>query len=203
MWTGLKPKSATGWKRSKLFIMEPNALSDNNLMMLVKGGDLDRLGLLFERYHRLLYSFFYRLNRNSALSQDLVQIVFERILKYKHQYRGEGEFKAWIFQIARNVNYDYARKKSNRPKESIESWQDQLLDQAPNQDAKMIKRENLAQLYQALDQLDPEKKEIIVMSKLQGLRYKKIAELMGITEGAVKVKVFRALKELKKIYKVG
>ena len=182
--------------------MNTDPLSDNNIMSLIKGGDTERLGILFDRYHRILFSFFYRLTKNVPLSQDLVQNVFERILKYKHLYRGEGEFKAWLFKIARNVNYDHARKKSNQQKEKIEDWQDQLYENSPDQEAQLMKKEDYNQLYQALLKLDPEKREILVLSKLQGLRYKKIASQLGITEGAVKIKVFRALKELKKIYKV-
>lgn len=178
--------------------MKPDALSDNHIMMKVKDGDTHGLGILFERYHRLLYSFFYRMNKNASISEDLVQNVFERILRYKHRFRGEGEFKAWMFQIARNVNFDQVRKKGNRPKEKIEDWQDQLIDQSPNQHALIMKKEELAMLHQALQRLDPEKREIIILSKLQGLKYQKIGELLGCSEGAVKVKVFRALRVLKK-----
>ena len=64
----------------------------------------------------------------------------------------------------------------------------------------MIKQEELNQLRTALQKLDPEKREVLILSKLQGLKYKEIANLLGCTEGAVKVKVFRALKELKKVF---
>ncbi len=173
-------------------------LSDNHIMTQVKDGDTRGLGILFERYHRLLFSFFYRKNQNTAVSEDLVQNVFERILRYKHRYRGEGEFKAWMFQIARNVNYDQTRKKGNRPKEKIEDWQDQLVDHTPNQHAQLMKQEEMAALQRALQRLDPDKREVIILSKLQGLKYKRIGELLGCSEGAVKVKVFRALQALKK-----
>jgi RNA polymerase sigma-70 factor (ECF subfamily) len=72
-------------------------------MLQVKAGQVDQLGLLFERYHRILFSFFYNLNRNVEMSEDLVQNVFMRILKYKHRFKGDGEFKTWMFHIAKNV----------------------------------------------------------------------------------------------------
>ena len=177
--------------------MRPDLLTDNQVMMKVKSGDTADLGILFERYHRMLFRFFYRLNQNAVISEDLVQNVFERILRYRHRFRGDGEFKAWLFQIARNVNYDQVRKKGNRPQETIEDWQDHIIDQSPDQQALMMKKEELDLLQQSLQNLDPEKREIIVLSKLQGLKYRKIGELLGLTEGAVKVKVFRALKALK------
>lgn len=168
-------------------------------MLQVKEGDLDKLGLLFERYHRVLFGFFYNRNKDVALSEDLVQNVFVRILKYKHRYRGDGEFKSWIFHIARNVNVDHYRKKRIKHTEKIEDWQDEIADDAINKSQQMIQEEALDKLRQALQKLDPEKREVIVMSKLQGLKYKEIGKILGCSEGAVKVKVFRALKALKEI----
>ena len=173
------------------------ALSDNRLMLRVKEGDLDQLGLLFERYHRALFGFFYNKNKDVTLSEDLVQNVFVRILKYKHRYRGDGEFKNWLFHIARNVNVDHYRKKRIKHTEPIENWQEQIEDQGLNKSQQMMQDEELRQLRLALQKLDPEKREVIVMSKLQGLRYKEIGQLLGCSEGAVKVKVFRAMKALK------
>ena len=180
-------------------LMETNIYSDHHLMLQVKSGELDHLGLLFERYHRMLFGFFYRMNQNAAISEDMVQNVFERILRYKHRYQENGEFKAWMFQIARNVSADHFRKKGNANKEAIEDWQDKLLDTSPNQHTTLMKKEEIDQLQKALQKLDPEKREILVLSKLKGLKYKKIAQMLGCTEGAVKVKVFRALKALKEI----
>src|SRR6476659_1613057 len=95
-------------------------------MLKVKEGDLDRLSLLFERYKRPLYGFFYGLNRNAELSEDLVQNVFYRILKYRYLFRGEGDFKTWMFHIARNVNHDHFRKNKLNAKDSLEDWQERL-----------------------------------------------------------------------------
>jgi RNA polymerase sigma factor (sigma-70 family) len=95
-------------------------------MVKVREGDLDRLGLLFERYKKPLYGFFYGLNREQELSEDLVQNTFLRILKYRHLFRGEGDFRAWMFQIARNVNNDHHRRNKIKVKEELEDWQDKL-----------------------------------------------------------------------------
>lgn len=177
-----------------------DALSDNRLMLEVKDGDLDKLGLLFERYHRILFGFFYNKNRDLSLSEDLVQNVFVRILKYKHRYRGDGEFKSWIFHIARNVNVDHHRKKRIKNTEKIEDWQDQIEDKSLNIGQQMMQQEEQDKLRQAIQKLEPDKREIIMMSKFQGLKYKEIGQLLGCSEGAVKVKVFRALKALKAVY---
>ena len=176
------------------------AITDNALMIKVKEGDLDKLGLLFERYKKPLYGFFYGLNRDGELCEDLVQNVFFRILKYRYLFRGEGEFKTWMFHIARNVNNDHFRKNKLNAKDSIESWQDRL-GSDENRSTEIQQDEEMQILSMAMDRLPEDKREILLLSKFQEKKYKEIGEIIGCTEGAVKVKVFRALQELKEVYK--
>jgi RNA polymerase sigma-70 factor (ECF subfamily) len=82
----------------------------------------------------------------------------------------------------------------------VTQWQDKIKDESRSQNQQMIKQEELNQLKRAIQLLDPEKREIIILSKLQGLKYKEIGQIIGCSEGTVKVKVFRALKELKKVF---
>jgi RNA polymerase sigma-70 factor (ECF subfamily) len=175
------------------------ALSDNALMVSVRDGDIDKLGLLFERYKRPLYGFFYGMNRNSDLSEDLVQNVFYRILRYKHVFRGDGDFKVWMFHIARNVNHDHFRKDKIKNKESVDHWQERLKDDS-NQLEDFQRTEEVMILSAAMERLPEDKREILLLSKYHEKKYKEIGEILGCSEGAVKVKVFRALQELKDVY---
>jgi RNA polymerase sigma-70 factor (ECF subfamily) len=169
-------------------------------MIKVKEGDLDKLGLLFERYKKPLFGFFYGLNRDGEVSEDLVQNVFFRILKYRYLFRGEGEFKTWMFHIARNVNNDHFRKNKLNAKESLENWQDRL-GSDENRSTEIQQDEEMQILSMAMDRLPEEKREILLLSKFQEKKYKEIGDIIGCSEGAVKVKVFRALQELKEVYK--
>lgn len=176
------------------------SLSDNALMLKVKDGDLERLGLLFERYKRPLYGFFYNLSRDGELAEDLVQNVFLRILKYRYLFRGDGDFKTWMFHIARNVSHDNFRKDKVKHKKPIEEWEDHLLDDSDRL-TDMQRDDELQLLSLALDRLPAEKRELLLLSKYQEKKYREIGEIIGCTEGAVKVKVFRALQDLKALYK--
>lgn len=177
-----------------------NSLTDNALMLKVKDGDLDRLGLLFERYKRPLYGFFYGMNRDANLSEDLVQNVFVRILKYRYLFRGDGDFRTWMFHIARNVNHDNFRKNKMQMKDSLEHWQERL-STTDNRSTEFEKDEEMQLLSMAMARLQDDKREILLLSKYQDKKYKEIGEIIGCSEGAVKVKVFRALQELKEIYR--
>ncbi len=174
-------------------------LSDNALMNKVKNGDLDRLGLLFERYKRPLFGFFYGINKDRELSEDLVQNVFVRVLKYRTLYRGEGEFRSWLFHIARNVSHDQYRKKRIHATDSVENWQDRI-GSDDNRFTVYQKDEDLELLSLAMDRLPEDKREILLLSKFQEKKYKEIGDQLGFSEGTVKVRVYRAMQELKAIY---
>ncbi len=169
-------------------------------MAKVKNGDLDKLGLLFERYKKPLFGFFYGMNRDSAVSEDLVQNVFLRILKYRYLFREEGEFKTWMFHIARNVSHDHFRKIKWKGKEDIDNWKDRLSNNE-NRQEEYGRDEEIQLLTLAFERLPEDRKEILLLSKYQEKKYREIGAILGCTESAVKVKVFRALQELKDVYK--
>jgi len=173
-----------------------DSTSDKALMMKVKNGDLDKLGLLFERYNRPLFSFFYRMSKEAELCEDLVQSVFERILKYRETYTGDGKFTTWMFSIARNAHIDHYRKLK---REGIPVEIDEERLELDDEETKVVvnKQEKKDLLEMALERLDEDKREVVILSRYEGFKYKEIAEILESTEGAIKVKMFRAMKELK------
>ena len=172
-------------------------------MLKVKEGDLDKLGLLFERYHRRLFHFFYRMTNRRDVSEDLVQGVFERILKYRNTYSNNGSFKTWIFQIARNLQIDHYKR--SRDSEKLDDYLDwnKLAAEDDNieADSRQHRKENLKLLKKAINRLDPKKKQTLILSRFEGFKYKEIAEIMNCSESSVKVRVFRAVQELEVIMK--
>src|SRR3989304_7001300 len=76
----------------------------------VRDGKVERLAILFERHHIMLFNFFLRLSGNRSTGEDRVQEVFFRILKYRDTYHGQSKFIVWMYQIARNVHVDHLRK---------------------------------------------------------------------------------------------
>jgi RNA polymerase sigma-70 factor (ECF subfamily) len=176
------------------------ATSDHELMIAVRAGEIRRLGDLFERYHQPLYGFFVRLTNQPSVGEDLVQIVFYRILKYRHTYRDEGKFSAWIYHLARKVAADHFRKHASTP---IPTDPADLIEQAtvePQPSEQAATAEDVALLRAALARLPLEHREVLVLSRLQHLDYKAIAKLLDCSVGAVKVRAHRALKELREVY---
>lgn len=177
-----------------------DAVSDHELMIAVRAGEVRRLGELFERHHRPLYGFFVRLTNQPAVSEDLVQIVFYRILKYRHTYRDEGRFSAWIYHLARKVAADHFRKHASTPVPADPADFHDQPDQAPAPDARAATADDLALMRRALARVSHEHREVLVLSRLQHLEHAEIARLLDCSVGAVKVRAHRALKELREVY---
>jgi RNA polymerase sigma-70 factor (ECF subfamily) len=174
--------------------------TDHELMIAVRAGEIARLGELFERYHQRLYGFFVRLTNQPTASEDLVQVVFYRILKYRHTYRDEGKFSAWIYHLARKVAADHFRRHARAPAATDPLDLHEHPDAGPAPDARAAATDDLELLRVAIARLPLEHREVLVLSRLQNVEHREIARLMDTSVGAVKVRVHRALKELREVY---
>jgi len=172
--------------------------TDHQLMLSVRGGDTEKLGQLFEEHHKRLYNFFLRQTGNRQVSEDLVQEVFLRMLKYRHTYRDNGNFDTWMFAIARNARFDYYRENPARLVQLEEA--DDLVSTTPNPEEAYDRECDVALLRKAIAELDEDKREVILLSRFSNLCYEEIGKILGCTSGTVKVRVYRAVKELTDIF---
>jgi RNA polymerase sigma-70 factor (ECF subfamily) len=169
-------------------------------MLQVKAGQLEKMGLLFERYQRPLFAFFYHCNGNATASEDLVQNVFYRMLKYRHTFNAEGEFRTWMYHLARNVLVDAAKKnKASLHHQDVADWAEKIAG-GPTADANLQQTQDVALLHRAMARLSADQREVLVLSRFQELKYEQIAQLLDTPAGAVKVRAHRALCELRNIY---
>ena len=163
-------------------------------MLQVRDGEVHMLGVLFDRYQAPLFNFYSKMTQDRTVSEDLVQEVFLRILRYRQTYRPGTAFRTWMYQIARNTRIDQVRKV--RPESPLAAE-----PMAPTHAADSAERKQEAQLLQrALMQLPEDKREVLVLSRFQELKYEEIARLLGCETGAVKVRVHRALQQLREVY---
>ncbi len=177
-----------------------NPLSDNELMIKVKSGDIARLGLLFERHNKSLFGFFYRTTQQVELSEDLVQNVFEKILKNRNQFKGYGKFTTWMFSIAHNEMVDYFKKNKRMTFSQLDDYYTDRAFTTPSSFELEVKIEELKTLETAFEKLDTEKRQILALNKCDELSFREIGEIMNCSEGNARIKVFRALQELRSIY---
>jgi RNA polymerase sigma factor (sigma-70 family) len=172
--------------------------SDEELMVAVREGDLGQMEILFGRYRDSLYDFFSRLTGNRVSSEDLVQEVFVRILKYRASYRETHRFVTWIYQIARNARADYLRKHRLVPQEAGAFVGSEHGITMPSR--QLEDDEEKALLQCALMQMSESNRELLVLARFQEMKYCDIADLLGVDLNVVKSRVHRAMKELREVF---
>ena len=171
-------------------------------MERVRDGDVRLTSLLFDRHHRKLFLYFYRLTGDRGMSEDLVQDVFFRILKYRHTYQGGKEFVAWMYRIARNAYQDMMQKRANERllDDEAERFSETIASADGSPIEALMKAESIGLLRKALDSLPSDRRELLVLARFQGLKYEEIAEILGCEVGTVKVRIFRAVRDLARVY---
>lgn len=167
--------------------------TDEALMLAVRDGDVDKLSVLFDRYHVRLYEFFRRMNSSQSTAEDLVQDVFFRVLKYRQTFRDDNRFVPWVYRIARNARHQHYKK--NRTEGSPAKAE----NVAPSPVLGLEKEEEASRLRTALSQLEDEKRELLALVWYQEMKYEHIAELLGVNVGTVRVRIYRALRDLREI----
>jgi RNA polymerase sigma-70 factor (ECF subfamily) len=167
-------------------------------MLRVKEGDVGQLAALFERHHKRIYHYCQRMTGNQTTSQDLVQDVFMRILKYRKTFRGDSRFLPWLYRMAHNACIDHFRKSSRDP--LLPDELPEVTSGEPSASDRLEQGEDVVRLRQALMQLPEDKREVLILSRFELKKHAEIAELLDCSVGAVKVRVHRALKQLREIY---
>jgi RNA polymerase sigma-70 factor (ECF subfamily) len=173
------------------------AVSDEQLIEWVARGDSSCLGTLFERHNRGVFQYCRQLTRNSEHAEDLTQEVFLKILRKAGSFRSEGTFKAWMFNIARNVTFDYLRK-TNREgqKESIdESASATLVDHRSAEQA-AAGTQYIDILSQALANLPAAIQEVIWLGRFEFDSYEELGLALGCKTGTARVRMHRAMQLL-------
>ncbi|MEM9884966.1 MAG: RNA polymerase sigma factor [Bacteroidota bacterium] len=170
-------------------------MTDEQLMQEVKNGQIDRLGQLFERYQAPMYGYFMRMTWDRPLSEDLTQLVFERILRYRTSFHVGRSFRAWMYQIARNVCIKHLEK-SKRMQTSEVDWETMNWT-SKNVDDCIVEKEKIKNLNWALAQLAEKQREVLLLTRYSGMKYAEVAELLDCSVSSVKVKVFRATEQLR------
>lgn len=175
--------------------------TDSELMKLIQAGDAAQLAHLFERHHQALFRYLLQLTRDRALSEDLTQEVFLRALKYARTYDPGLGFRSWIYGMARNACHD-ARHKVRGEVRDLNMSDFRSSDPVPED--RLAQQQNTRLLQQALNRLPDDKREVLELSRFQDMRYEQIAAILQCEVGTVKVRVYRALKELReKFFEIG
>ncbi len=162
-------------------------------MAQIQEGHLDLLGVLFSRHSKRAYRLCYRMVGDGHTSEDLVQESFLRVLRYRKNFRGDSHFSTWLYRIVTNVCLDHLHARSKE----VAAF-DELVAESANFDSEMAPDDSDVGIVEAaFEALSPGQRELLVMSRIDGVGYREIAAHYGVTEGAARVRVHRTVRELK------
>ena len=160
--------------------------------------DPEAFGALYERYVERIYNYVFFRVGNSTDAEDLTSKVFFRALKSIGGYKHMGlPFSAWIYRIAHNLIANYHRDRTRGREISIENLilPDTGKSAAPEQ--KMAQLQDHEFLFRVINDLSPQKRELILLKFVQNLSNAEISYIFGKTEGAIKSLYHRTLLELR------
>lgn len=172
--------------------------TDETLMGRVAAGDLEALRPLFERHREPLFGFFWRATGRPDLSEDLVQEVFIRLVRRGSTWRAGGTFRPWVFRVARSVIADHFRNRESGQTGLEEAPEPVASAEDPGE--RVDRKRRGERLRRALASLAPDDRDALILSRYEEMPYAEIGRILGATEGAVKVRIHRALKRLRAAY---
>jgi RNA polymerase sigma-70 factor (ECF subfamily) len=169
---------------------------DRSLLERIRRGDTEGAGELFERYAPALLRFADRLLSDRAMAEEVTQEVFVKVITRAHQYDGRAEVSSWLFAIAANACRDRRRRDRRAAVVPLEAVPEPS-QKGEGIEARLLNRERRAAVRNALNALSEEQREALVLARYHGLPYSEIADVLGISVGAVKTRIFRAVESLR------
>lgn len=188
-----------------------NFISDEDTANAYKAakGDIKAFEILVRKYEKFVCTTVYSVVRNYDDSYDVAQEVFLKLYHSIGSFKAESSFSSWLYRIAKNSALDFLRKeKYNRKNVSLSTensdGEETVIEVADtseknNPEKSYLKEEQKKLLYESLDELSDDHKQIIIMRDIDGYAYEDIAEMLGLEPGTVKSRLFRAREALRKI----
>ena len=176
--------------------------TDRALLERIRRGDTSGAGDLFERYAPALLRFADRLLSDRSTAEEVTQEVFVKVISRAHQYDGRAEVSSWLFAIAANACRDRRRRDRRATIVPLEGVAEPA-HKGEGIESALGERERRAAVRRALSSLSEEQREALVLARYHGLPYAEIAEVLGISVGAVKTRIFRAVEALKSRFSEG
>jgi RNA polymerase sigma factor (sigma-70 family) len=169
------------------------------LMAAYVDGDEAAFSALFAALAPRLLAFFMRAVPDRALAEDLLQRTFERVHGARHRYQRGAPVRPWLFTIAAHVRVDELRKRYRLPSSSAsdDAELDALPDSAIRPDEAPDQVDRDARVRGAIDALPASQRVVIHLNRFEGMTFGEIGDVLGVKEGAVRLRAFRAYETLR------
>lgn len=161
-------------------------------------GSAEHFGILYDHYIAPIYRFIFLKVSDKAAAEDITHEVFLRAWQNIGSYNDQGHpFSSWLYQIARNKVIDYYRTKRNNV--SLENIAEDSIQVAPAIAENLDLQSSFQQVKAAISQLNEEQQNVIILRFIEEKSSSEIAEIIGKSEGAVRIIQHRALNKLREL----
>jgi RNA polymerase sigma-70 factor, ECF subfamily len=173
-------------------------LADEDLMVLVEGGDADAFAALYDRHCRLAYSVAHKLTGEKQAAEDLTQDAFIKVWRSADGYRPErGSVRTWILSVVRNRGIDQLRAKATRRRMQEKVEASALRSEPSEAFAQLWHEARLGRVREALDALPHFQQQVLELAHFSDLTHEEIAERLGLPPGTVKGRIRLGLDKLR------
>ena len=183
---------------------ENESEQDRRLIVRAQAGDTGAFRLLVERHQRRVFAIALGLVRDEQDAREIAQEAFLRVHKGLAQFHGGSSFFTWLYRIVTNLSIDLMRKPSRREAELHFALEGDEGDSPilPSSDADpydVVRRGQLSlRIQDALEQLPPYHRGVILMREVEGMSYEEMAEAMQVSKGTIMSRLFHARKKLQR-----
>ena len=174
-------------------------MNQDELIQKIKEGSEAAFEQFVVRYQELVKSTCYNFLFNNEDAEEIAQDVFVEVYRSVHLFRKEASVTTWLYKIAMNKSLNHLKK--IRKKKDVEKYIDDSISKIhtdSNPQTDMEKAEQQKLLFTVIDSLPENQRKAFVLSKYNGLEYKKIAEVMAVSLSSVESLLFRARRNLQK-----
>ena len=177
-------------------------LFENEIIRSVLRGNVNDFEKLVTAYEKNVYNIALRMVGDPDDAADMTQETFIKAYRALSGFRGDSKFSSWLYRIASNVCLDFLRSRSRHPQVSLSTVDEddratfELPDMRQNPEEQLMKKLGMEAVRRGLEQLPEQQRQILVLRELGGLSYAELARILGLEEGTVKSRIFRARKRL-------
>jgi len=162
-----------------------------DLLKRFQQGDADAFEKLFRQFQAEVYGWIIPIVRDAGVAEDLTIETFWRIYKARARFDSDTAFGAWAHRIARNLAIDHIRRRRREEELSEQSLMIAMPDSA-------LRRETREKIHYAFRQLPRKLQAAAILALVDERPYQEIADLLGASVGAIRTRVFRAVRQLRK-----
>ncbi|HYV65370.1 MAG TPA: RNA polymerase sigma factor [Myxococcales bacterium] len=174
-------------------------MTDEELMVAYAAGDRRSFAALFGRWAPRLHGFFLRALGEPAAADDLLQVTFLNVHRARRKFRPLLSLRSWLFSIAAHALQDELRRRKRLPL-APEKQQAAVADTlvAEEEPVSVESRQRARAVRGALERLPESQRAVLYLHRFEQMSFAEIARVLGTSEGAVKLRAFRAYERLRR-----